>query len=194
MKVAVIGTGYLGLVSGVCLAVKGHEVTCVDLKQDKVDRINRGEPPIYEKGLEKLLNDVVGKNFRATVDLGQAVLDSELTLIAVGTPFDGEKIDLSYVQRVSEEIGDVLRIKDRYHAVVVNSTVVPGTTEEMVLPLLEERSGKKAGEAFGVGMTPEFLREGEAITDFMYPDRIVLGGIDESTLEQLDKLYAVFPE
>jgi UDPglucose 6-dehydrogenase/GDP-mannose 6-dehydrogenase len=113
-------------------------------------------------------------------------------LIAVGTPFDGDEIDLSYIRQVSADIGDALKDKTDYHVVVVKSTVVPGTTDTVVLPILEAHSGKKAGADFGLGMNPEFLREGVAIADFMYPDRIVIGGIDERTLEVLGDVYAPF--
>lgn len=194
MKVAVIGTGYVGLVSGVCLAATGHEVTCVDLDAAKVARINAGEPPIYEAGLEALLKDTVGRSLGATTDLAGAVRASDLSLIAVGTPFDGSAIDLKYIRAVAAEIGAALRDRDGYHAVIVKSTVVPGTTEEVVLPILEQASGKRAGPDFGVGMNPEFLKEGEAIADFMNPDRIVLGGIDDATRDALAALYAGFPE
>jgi UDPglucose 6-dehydrogenase len=193
IKVSVIGTGYVGLVSGVCLAEVGHQVLCVDVDQSKVDRINAGDPPIYEVGLEALLKKNIGRTLRATSDLRQAVLETDLSLIAVGTPFDGAAIDLQYVRAVAAEIGAVLKEKASYHTVVVKSTVVPGTTEEVVLPILEEASGKRAGADFGVGMNPEFLKEGEAIVDFMDPDRIVLGGIDARSIASLDALYAVFP-
>lgn len=192
MKISVVGTGYVGLVSGVCLAEVGHEVVCVDNLPDKVDKINAGEPPIYERDLDKLLKSNVGSKLVATTDLRKAVLESDLSLIAVGTPFDGSEIDLSYIEQVSREIGAALKEKESYHVVVVKSTVVPGTTINVVMPILEQSSGKKAGEGFGVGMNPEFLREGEAIDDFMYPDRIVLGGIDDKTLEVMDQLYSVF--
>jgi UDPglucose 6-dehydrogenase/GDP-mannose 6-dehydrogenase len=192
MKVSVAGTGYVGLVSGVCLAELGHNVICVDTDQDKVNQINRGEPPIYEEGLAALLQGNIGERLKASCDLQQAVLETELTLIAVGTPFDGDVIDLSYIKTVSEQIGQALAEKMDYHMVVVKSTVVPGTTDEVVLPILEKASGKIAGEDFGVGMNPEFLREGEAIKDFMHPDRIVLGGIDQRSISCLAELYRVF--
>lgn len=194
MKISVVGTGYVGLVSGVCLAHVGHDVTCIDIDQAKVDKINRGEPPIYEKGLEPLLKELVGKRLTATTDFDAAIRDTDLSLIAVGTPFDGQEIDLQYIRAVAGQIGDVLKTKDSYHTVIVKSTVVPGTTEDVVLPILEEASGKTAGSDFGVGMNPEFLKEGEAIDDFMYPDRIVLGGIDERSIDALDALYAAFPD
>ena len=194
MKISVVGTGYVGLVSGVCLAHVGHDVTCIDLDQAKVDKINRGEPPIYEVGLEDLLQKLIGKSLTATTDFDTAVRNSDLSLIAVGTPFDGQEIDLQYIRQVARQIGEVLATKDSYHTVIVKSTVVPGTTEEVVLPILEEASGKKAGKDFGVGMNPEFLKEGEAIDDFMYPDRIVLGGIDDRSIDALAELYAAFPD
>jgi UDPglucose 6-dehydrogenase/GDP-mannose 6-dehydrogenase len=119
-------------------------------------------------------------------------MDTDLSLIAVESPFDGTEIDLKYVKKVAEQIGAVLKEKAGYHLVVVKSTVVPGTTENVVVPILEQASGKKAGEDFGVGMNPEFLKEGEAIFDFMNPDRIVLGGIDERSINILNDLYGAF--
>jgi UDPglucose 6-dehydrogenase/GDP-mannose 6-dehydrogenase len=194
MRISVVGTGYVGLVSGVCLAAKGHDVTCVDLSQQRVDQINAMIPPIHEDGLPELLSEVVGSGrLRATTDLRAAVLGTDLSLVAVGTPYVGDQIDLRYVRAVASQIGEVLREKAGYHVVVVKSTVVPGTTEEVVLPLLEEASGKRAGTDFGVGMNPEFLREGAAVRDFMEPDRIVLGGIDERSIAALAEVYAPFP-
>ena len=192
MRVSVIGTGYVGLVSGVCLAEKGHKVTCVDVDQAKVDSIGRGVPPIFEVSLEELLRKNIGSNLLASTDLPKAVADSELTILAVGTPFDGQAIDLAYVKAAAAQVGQVLRDKASYHVVVVKSTVVPGTTENVVAGVLEESSGKKAGDGFGVGVNPEFLTEGQAVKDFMFPDRIVLGGIDENTLQTLDRLYDCF--
>lgn len=192
MKISVVGTGYVGLVSGVCLAEKGHDVVCIDIDQAKVDMINRGEPPIYEAGLEALLKKNIGTNLRADTDLLKAVRETDCSLIAVGTPFRGDAIDLTYVRQVSDDIGKAIASKDSYHVVVVKSTVVPGTTDSEVLPILEQASGKQAGVDFGVGMNPEFLREGVAVTDFMDPDRIVLGGIDVRTLDVMDEMYRVF--
>src|SRR3954469_9604410 len=195
MKISVVGTGYVGLVSGVCFAEQGgHSVVCVDIDRAKVDSINRGVPPIHEAGLDELLRKKAGKLLTATTQLEPAILGSDLTLIAAGTPFDGREIDLKYVKQIATEIGAALKKKPGYHVVVVKSTVVPGTTDIVVLPLLEEASGKKAGRDFGVGMNPEFLSEGVAIADFMQPDRIVLGGIDARTQDALAELYASFPD
>ncbi|MFI4860383.1 MAG: UDP-glucose dehydrogenase family protein [Phycisphaerales bacterium JB063] len=192
MDLCIVGTGYVGLVTGVCLAEKGHRVTCVDLDADKVARINRGEPPIFEEGLEALLQKHVGDRFRATTDLREAVLGARITMIAVGTPFDGKQIDLSYIRAATQQVGQALRDCEDYHLVVVKSTVVPGTTTDVVGPLLAEASGKVAGIGFGIGMNPEFLSEGVAVKDFLEPDRIVLGCEDEQGMALLRQLYAPF--
>lgn len=193
MKLSVVGTGYVGLVSGVCLAELGHEVICVDIDPDKVAMINSGKPPIHEIGLPGLLEKNAGKRLVATTDLEMAVMETEISLIAVGTPFDGERIDLKYIRAAASQIGGILRQKSDWHTVVVKSTVVPGTTDGTVLQALEAASGKKATIDFGVGMNPEFLKEGEAVADFMQPDRIVIGGTDNRTLDAMAQLYDVFP-
>lgn len=192
MRIAIIGTGYVGLVSGACFASKGHTVTCVDIDPGKVEMINRRRPPIHEEGLQELLDANVPARLSATTDLHAAVMTADLTMIAVGTPFDGSRIDLAYIERAAEQIGQVLAEKAEYHVVVVKSTVVPGTTEKAVAPILERASGKIAGRDFGVGMNPEFLKEGEAIADFMNPDRIVIGGIDERSIARQAELYETF--
>ena len=192
MRISVVGTGYVGLVSGLCLAEVGHEVTCVDVDAAKVERIRKGEPPIHEEGLPALLGAHVGRRFTATQDLEAAVRATDVTFIAVGTPFDGRVIDLSFVKQVAREIGAALARKGAWHAVVVKSTVVPGTTDSVVAPILEQASGRKAGVGFGVGMNPEFLTEGQAIRDFLEPDRLVLGALDARTAEVLEEVYAPF--
>jgi UDPglucose 6-dehydrogenase len=195
MKISVVGTGYVGLVSGVCFAEQGgHSVVCVDIDKAKVDSINRGIPPIHENGLDEMLKRHAGKSLVATTDLENAIINSDITFIAAGTPFDGREIDLKFVKQIATEIGAALKKKTGYHVVIVKSTVVPGTTDTVVLPLLEEASGKNAGRDFGVGMNPEFLSEGVAVTDFMTPDRIVLGGIDAKTQDVLGEVYAKFPD
>lgn len=193
MRVSIVGTGYVGLVTGACLAEKGHEVICVDLDKGKVARINRGAPVIRETGLDALLKRHAGSALRATTDLASAVRGTDLTLITVGTPFDGHAIDLGQVRKAAQDIGAALRTKGAWHTVVVKSTVVPGTTDNVVLPDIENGSGLRAGVGFGVGMNPEFLTEGEAVADFMDPDRIVLGAGDRRTLIDLEALYAGFP-
>jgi UDPglucose 6-dehydrogenase/GDP-mannose 6-dehydrogenase len=178
----------------VCLASKGHQVTCVDIDRARVESLNAARSPIFERGLDDLLRNTVGRTLTATTDLPAAVRRSEVTFVAVGTPFDGKSIDLVPVLGASREIGEVLRKKSDYHLVVVKSTVVPGTTDGCVRAALESASDKKAGRDFGLGMNPEFLSEGEAVHDFLFPDRLVLGGIDDRSIDLLDDVYRPFPE
>jgi UDPglucose 6-dehydrogenase len=188
-----IGTGYVGLVTGVCFAELGNNVVCVDVDEERVKKINSSIPPIYEKGLKELLEkNIKNKRMRAIADLRDAVLNTDISFICVGTPSGLiDYIDLKYVKEVSENIGKIIKDKD-YHLVVVKSTVVPGTTEHSVMPLLEKYSNKTAGKDFGVAMNPEFLREGTAIKDFLKPDRVVLGGVNERSTDMLYELYKDF--
>ncbi len=194
MKISIVGTGYVGLVTGACLADKGHEVICVDLDEKKIKQIQQGFSPIYESGLQEILIRNAGRNLKATTNLFEAVSNSEVTFIAVGTPFDGNSIDLSFINDAAKQIGEALKEKISYHTVVVKSTVVPGTTLNKVLPTLEMYSGKRCGIDFGLGMNPEFLREGDAISDFNEPDRIVIGAYDETSKKIVEKIYAIFPD
>ncbi|HEC72294.1 MAG TPA: UDP-glucose/GDP-mannose dehydrogenase family protein, partial [Thermoplasmatales archaeon] len=192
MNISIIGIGYVGLVTGVCFAELGNDVICVDVDQEKIEMINRGVSPIYEEGLEQLLVENKGR-IEGTRDYEYAIRNTDVTFICVGTPSrDDGGIDLKFVKEAAEEIGKQLRSKDRWHLVVVKSTVLPGTTGGVVLPLLERHSGKKAGVDFGVAMNPEFLREGVAVRDFLEPDRIVIGYYDDKSREVLRRLYSGF--
>jgi GDP-mannose 6-dehydrogenase len=177
MKVSVFGLGYVGSVSAASLASDGHEVIGVDVNVDKVRTVNAGRSPIVEPGLNELLAlGVAEGRVRATTDTTEAVRDSEVSLICVGTPSRRNgSLDLTYLERVSEQIGAALRDKPTYHVVVVRSTVLPGTTHDVVIPALERESGKKYGEGFGVSVNPEFLREGTAIKDFRKPPITLVG-------------------
>jgi len=190
MKVSIVGSGYVGLVTGMGLVKLGNDVTFIDIDERKVGMINEGKPPIYEEGLEDLMKTHRGK-YRATTDYQEAVLNSDVTFICVGTPsMEDGSIDLRFIENASREIGKVLKEKKDFHVIVVKSTVVPGTTEEVVKPLLEEHSGKVAFRDFGLAMNPEFLREGAALKDFLSPSRIVIGTKDERTREILEELYS----
>ncbi|MEE8168726.1 MAG: UDP-glucose/GDP-mannose dehydrogenase family protein [Candidatus Hydrothermarchaeales archaeon] len=193
MRISVIGTGYVGLVTGACFASRGNEVTCVDIDKARVENINKGIPPIYENGLQELLSQSLKKGtIHATAHL-EEIINTDISFICVGTPSGLlGYIDLKYVEEVAKEIGNLLKDKKDFHVVVVKSTVVPGTTEYMVQPLLEKCSGKKSGEDFGVAMNPEFLREGKAVQDFIHPDRIVLGCTDQRSRDMLIELYSDF--
>ncbi len=190
MKVSIIGSGYVGSVSAACFAELGHEVICIDIDEKKVEMINSGRAPIWEEGLDDLLEKYSQKTLIATSDYDYAVQNSDASFICVGTP-SGEdgSIDLSIVRAASASLGKAIAKKDHYHVVVVKSTVVPETTEKVVLPIVEEHSGKKAGKDFGVVMNPEFLREGKAVYDFMHPDKIVVGAIDERSGFVISELY-----
>ncbi|NJE30174.1 UDP-glucose/GDP-mannose dehydrogenase family protein [Thermococcus sp. 18S1] len=190
MRISIIGSGYVGLVTGMGFVKLGNEVIFVDVDDNKIEMINNAQPPIYEEGLEELMKEFKGK-YHATKNYREAILNSDVTFIAVGTPSrEDSSIDLKYVETASRSIGEALKEKSDYHVVVVKSTVLPGTTEEIVKPILEEHSGKKAFEDFGLAMNPEFLREGVALKDFLNPDRIVIGVQDERTRQVLEGLYA----
>jgi UDPglucose 6-dehydrogenase len=190
MQVTIIGAGYVGLLSAVCLAAKGHGVTCVDLSSRLVQQLNKGKPHIYEPGLEELLGRVL-KSGRmvASTNLNAALDHSDIVMIAVGTPSENGAIDLRFIIEVSRSIGFYLRDHDRYLSVVVRSTVIPGTTDTLVRSEIAKIAGRDF-PSFGLGMSPEFFREGDAIADFMEPDRIVLGYEDDLTLQLLETLYA----
>jgi len=192
MKISIIGTGYVGLVSGACFASLGHHVLCVDVDEEKVRKINNGTSPIFEKGLESLLQNHAG-NIEATTSYEQAIQQSDITFICVGTPsLPNGNIDLSFVDQATISIAKQIQNKETFHSVIIKSTVVPGTTKNHIIPLLEKNSGKKTGVDFGVGMNPEFLREGVAVNDFLHPDRVVNGFIDEHTRKLLAELYQDF--
>jgi UDPglucose 6-dehydrogenase len=192
MRISIIGTGYVGLVSGACLADRGHTVVCVDLDHRKVDTINSGHAPIHEPGLPELLKRNIGVRLSASTDLSNAVKNSDITFLAVGTPAVDGHIDLRYVEQAAAEVGAAIRDKASFHTVVVKSTVIPGTTDSLVRRSLEKTSGKVAGKDFGLGMNPEFLTEGRAIEDFMTPDRIVIGGLEERSQDLLQSVYDSF--
>jgi GDP-mannose 6-dehydrogenase len=177
MRVSVFGLGYVGSVSAAEFAADGHDVIGIDVNPDKVAAVNAGRSPIVEPGLEELLSEGVRqKRLRATTSTQAAVHESELSLICVGTPSrKNGSLDLSYLVRVCEQIGDVLKTKQDYHVVVVRSTVLPGTTHDQVIPALEAYSGKKYGEGFGIAVNPEFLREGTALKDFRHPPLTLVG-------------------
>ncbi|MBI4175967.1 MAG: UDP-glucose/GDP-mannose dehydrogenase family protein [Candidatus Aenigmarchaeota archaeon] len=192
MNIAVIGTGYVGLCSGVGLAAKGHKVTCIGRDKEKIGMINRGIPPIYEEGLEGMMRTLLASGHLSATDDMNSVSRSEATFICVGTPSGGDgRIDLVQLESAARQLGSVLRDMSGYHVFVVKSTVVPGTTER-VAAILEEASGKKAGRDFGVCMNPEFLREGKALPDFLSPDRIVIGELDRKSGDALVEIYSPF--
>ncbi len=190
MKVAVVGAGYVGLVTSACLAAQGHTVSCVDLVADRVDMINRGEVPFHEEGLQSILSsEVRAGRLTATTSLSDAHRGSDVTFVTVGTPTVNGAVNFRPLDAAAIDIGRLLGRNESYHTVVVKSTVPPTTTDTRVRGILERESGKKAGE-FGLVMNPEFLREGCAVHDFLHPDRIVIGAFDDRAFESVRALYA----
>ena len=192
MNVSVFGLGYVGSVSAACFAEDGHTVIGVDVADAKVQSINEGRSPIVEKGLEELIkSNAANGRLRATTSTADAVRDTDISLICVGTPSrKNGSLDLTYLERVAEQIGSALKSKDSYHVVVVRSTVLPGTTHDIVIPALERTSGKQYGTGFGVTVNPEFLREGTAIHDFRNPPLTLVGHNYQSDANPTKALYA----
>jgi GDP-mannose 6-dehydrogenase len=195
MKVSIFGLGYVGCVSGACFAELGHEVIGVDPNAVKVNLMNEGKSPIVETGLDELIAKAVRNGrLRATDDWMQAVETTDLAIVCVGTPSNANgNIDLRYVRRVSEHIGQGLMQRDRYFTIVIRSTVLPGTVQDIVIPLIEQQSRKRAGADFGICMNPEFLREGTSIHDFHNPPKTVIGELDSRSGDSLANLYRTFP-
>ncbi|KFX69743.1 GDP-mannose dehydrogenase [Pseudomonas taeanensis MS-3] len=191
MRISIFGLGYVGAVCAGCLSSRGHEVIGVDISAAKIDLINKGKSPIVEPGLEVLLEKGIHSGLlRGTTDFAAAVRDSEMSFICVGTPSkkNGD-LELNYIESVCREIGLVLRDKTERHTVVVRSTVLPGTVKDVVIPILEDCSGKKAGVDFGVAVNPEFLRESTAIKDYDQPPMTVIGQLDTQSGDILEELY-----
>jgi len=191
MKLSVFGIGYVGCVSAACFANEGHEVIGVDVNPTKVKIINQGNSPIIEPGLGELMKKAVdSRRLKATTSAAEAVNNSEVSLVCVGTPSNANgSLDLRYVTRVCGEIGAALRTKQERHVVVIRSTMLPGTLETVVIPALENASGKRAGPDFGVCINPEFLREGSSLRDFYAPPFTILGADDETTAAVVRSLY-----
>lgn len=192
MKVSIFGLGYVGTVCAGCLAKEGHEIIGVDPVRVKVQLVNAGKSPIIEADIEEIIADAVESGrLRATDDSLQAILDTDVSFVCVGTPSQiNGNLDLTHVRHVCEQLGQGLKDKTSRHTVVIRSTILPGTMRRMVIPVLEENSGKKAGKDFGVCNNPEFLREGSAVMDFASPCKTVIGELDGASGDALAELYA----
>lgn len=190
-SISVFGLGYVGCVSAACFAKEGHAVTGVDVNPAKVDMISAGKATIVELGIGELVAEMVQSGrLTATTDVAKAVQETAISLVCVGTPSRANgSLDLSYVERVSEQIGEAIRTKSTRHVVVIRSTVLPGTIHDVVVPALERTSGKKAGRDFGVCGNPEFLREGTSIRDFYDPPFTLVGADDPETGKVVAALY-----
>jgi len=191
MRISVIGAGYVGLVTAVGLASNGHKVVVVDKDHIKVNLINQGKSPLNEEGLDSLLSHCIGitKNLKASAEFDE-IVDTEISLICVGTPSNADgSINLSQIKDVAKIIGNTLRDKNDYHTVVTRSTIIPGTTTDIIIPILEKHSGKSSRGEFGVAYNPEFMQEGKAITAFFKPDRIIIGQSEHTTGDKVEEIY-----
>lgn len=195
LSVSVFGLGYVGSVSAACFASMGHRVIGVDVNPAKVQMIEDGKSPIIEAKMNELVSEAnrAGR-LRATTDSTKAVRESDVSFVCVGTPsLRNGKLDLSHIEKVSREIGAALRQKQSPHTFVLRSTVLPGTSESLVVPILEKESGRRAGADFMIVYNPEFMREGSAVADFLQPPYTVLGASDPSHLAPLRELYKHTP-
>jgi GDP-mannose 6-dehydrogenase len=195
MRISVFGLGYVGCVSGACLAAQGHDVIGVDVNVDKVELLAAGRPTVLESGLDKLVEEAVrAGRLTATTDVHQAVAGSELSVVAVGTPSGRHgSLSTAALERVSAEIGSALASKTARHTVVFRSTMLPGTCSGVLIPGLERSSGLQAGRGFGVVVNPEFLREGSGVEDFFEPSKIVIGELDAASGEAVVELNRDLP-
>ncbi len=193
--VSIFGLGYVGSVTAACLAAKGHSVTGVDLSASKVAALNAGRSPVVEPDVTELVEQAhKASRLRATTDPAEAVMQTDITFLCVGTPsLRSGKLDLGHVEPVCREIGQVLKHKNAFHLVVLRSTVLPGTAENIVIPVLEQTSGKRMGEDFGACVNPEFMREGTAVSDFLEPAMTIIGAAETSHAARLRELYAWVP-
>ncbi len=192
MKISVFGMGYVGSVTAACLAEQRHEVVGVDVNPTKVRLINAGQTPVIEPGLGDLMREAVRDGrLRATASAAEAVTATEISLVCVGTPtLRSGRLDLSGIERVSQELGRALKEKSGFHTVAVRSTILPGTSDRLVIPNLESGSGKKAGRDFAVCYNPEFIREGTAVSDFYAPPFTIIGAHDPQHGLPVAALYA----
>lgn len=194
MEISIFGLGYVGCVSLGCLAKNGHQVIGVDVHQQKVDLINKGLPTIVEKDIDTIIaEEFKNGKIRATNDAKDAVSNSEISIICVGTPSSKRgNLNLDYIYKVAEQIGTALKNKNTFHSVVIRSTVLPGTNEK-VGEIIEQYSDKKRNQDFSVVSNPEFLREGTAVKDYYHPSITVLGGDSDIALEKVAALYKELP-
>ena len=189
VKINIYGLGYVGSVSAACLAADGHEILGIDIDRMKVESINSGVSPVVEPGLSELISQgVASTKLRATV---QGIEDADISIVCVGTPSnENGSLGLNHMSRATEQIGDFLRTRNAYHVVCIRSTVLPGTVETHVIPILEQHSEKKAGRDFGVCMNPEFLREGSSIRDYHCPPFTIIGELDSRSGDVIAELYS----
>lgn len=194
-RVSIFGLGYVGSVTAACLAAKGHHIIGIDSNKDKVSTLDSGQSPILEPQIDTLIAQASKDGLlSATTDLQHAITETDISFISVGTPsLRNGKLDLAAVENVCRQIGNALAQKNGFHWIVMRSTILPGTTNSVVVPVLEAASGKRCGRDFAVCFNPEFLREGTAVSDFFHPTMTVLGSDHPQTLDAVRELYTWAP-
>src|SRR2546428_1558707 len=192
MRIRVFGLGYVGCISGACLAKAGHEVIGVDVSPEKVEMVNAAVSPVVEPGLGEILAEVVGtKRLRATESSEEAVRNTDVALICVGTPSRSNgQLNVSFLERVSREIGHALRRRTEPYTVVIRSTILPGTTDRLVVPAIVDGAAAELGSQVGIAVNPEFMREGSSLHDFAHPPFTLVGCDDHELATILRSLYA----
>lgn len=195
MRISVFGLGYVGCVSAACLASRGHQVIGVDVSPTKVELISAGQTPVVEERIGELISTAVASGaLRATYDVDDAIAGSEVSIVCVGTPSaPNGSLSTTYLEQVAGQIGRALASADRWHTIVFRSTMLPGTTENLLIGLLERESGKRAGVDFGVAVNPEYLREGTSVRDFFDPPKTVIGELDQASGDVVAALYSDMP-
>lgn len=190
-SLSVFGLGYVGTVTAACLANKGHSVIGVDINIDKINAINEGRSPVVERGLNSIVSSAVkNKNFFATVSGKNAVLKTDIAMVCVSTPSaESGAIDIRHLKSVITDIGRALKKRKRFYTIVIRSTILPGTTEDLLIPILEKTSGKKADRDFGICVNPEFMREGNSLEDFYSPAKTIIGIRTEKEKRLLAELF-----
>ena len=192
MNISILGIGYVGLVTGLCFAEKGHKVLAYDIDKKKINQIQNKQLTIYEPNLKKLLNKNINKSFYCTNNLKNTILNSDITFVCVPTPYSKKIFNLKFIKAASIDIAKVLNIKNSKHLIVYKSTILPTTCEQIILPLLKKKLKKSIFNKINLAFNPEFLREGDAVNDFMHPDRLVIGSKNKETCDLLKKVYKPF--
>jgi len=195
MKISVFGLGYVGTICAACLADRGHHVIGLDKLESKVDLIRSGRSPIIERDIEDLIKRTIKTgHLTATMDVAEAIASTDLSIICVGTPSQSNgALSLKAIEAVSTEIGHAIRSKNTRHEIVTRSTVLPGTTRQLIIPRIAEASGMTPSESFGVAFNPEFLREGSSVSDFNTPSKTIVSALDEATAATVMSLYSDLP-
>ena len=191
MNISIFGMGYVGCILAAGHSSQGHKIIGLDINQSKLDILNHGKSPVFEKDIDNYISEAIKKGLlETTTDANQAIKNSEISLISVGTPSkENGEINLNFTIKVCEDIAKALKEKQTYHLIVFKSTLFPGTVENILIPLIEKTSGKKVGKDFGICHNPEFLREGSGMEDFFNPPVIVIGQLDQKSGDLLEQIY-----